>query len=136
MIVDTSALVAIARQEAEWETMSRAILASRALIPAFALVEYRRVMARAGNEPDPDAEALIAAYLRRGFRIEPFTAEDGEAACAANPLYGSGNGRGGRLNLLDLMVYGMARRLGLPILCTGRDFAATGISIHPASRNW
>jgi ribonuclease VapC len=48
----------------------------------------------------------------------------------------SANGRGGRLNLLDLMVYAAARRTGLPILCTGADFAASGAAVHPASRGW
>ncbi len=60
--------------------------------------------------------------------------EDAHLAEAANEAHGTGNHRGGTLNLLDLMVYGMAKRTGRPILCTGRDFAATGIAIHPASR--
>lgn len=68
------------------------------------------------------------------LEIEPFTAEDAEIAGEANRAHGKGNGKGGTLNLLDLMVYAMARRLAEPILCTGRDFAATGIDIHPASR--
>lgn len=38
--------------------------------------------------------------------------------------------------MLDVMVYCLARRLGRPILCTGRDFAATDAAIHPASRTW
>lgn len=56
------------------------------------------------------------------------------AAIVGNERYGSGNGSGGLLNLLDLMVYGAAIETGLPILCTGNDFAATDAMIHPASR--
>lgn len=68
------------------------------------------------------------------LRVHAFDADDAAVAAEANMAHGTGNGRGGSLNLLDLMVYAVARRLGLPILCTGRDFAATGIDLHPASR--
>jgi ribonuclease VapC len=54
----------------------------------------------------------------------------------AHRLHGLGNGRGGRLNMLDAMVYCGAKRLKRLILCTGRDFASTDAAIHPASRNW
>jgi len=74
--------------------------------------------------------------LAGSLSIEPFTPEDAIFSSEANPLYGSGNGRGGTLNMLDLMVYGMARRMERPILCTGKDFAATDIAIHRASRGW
>ena len=47
-----------------------------------------------------------------------------------------GNSKGGKLNLLDLMVYAVAKRTGRPILCTGRDFASADADIHPASRQW
>ena len=52
----------------------------------------------------------------------------------ANIRYGSGNGKGGKLNLLDLMVYAAAKALDMPILCTGYDFMSTDAKIHPASR--
>ena len=55
---------------------------------------------------------------------------------AANEARGWGNGRGAVLNILDLMVLGCARAVGRPILCTGRDFAAAGVALHPASRPW
>jgi ribonuclease VapC len=36
--------------------------------------------------------------------------------------------------MLDLMVYGMAKTMSLPILCTGKDFSVTDAAVHPASR--
>ena len=36
--------------------------------------------------------------------------------------------------MLDLMVYGMAKWMALPILCTGKDYSANDIGIHPVSR--
>jgi ribonuclease VapC len=136
LIVDTSALVAVAFAEAEHEPILDALLNETGFVPAPVLVEYRRVMSLAGNAPSPAGELLLQRLLERRLSVEPFGSADAHEASAANAPHGSGNGRGGTLNLLDLMVYGMGRRMNLPILCTGRDFAATGIAIHPASRSW
>lgn len=134
MIVDTSALVAVVYKERRWQALFSALTKHPGIIPAPVLVELRRVTALKGNTADPDVSELIATLLQRTMSIESFTPEDAGLAVTANEQHGSGNFRGGTLNLLDLMVYGMAKRTGRPILCTGRDFAATGIQIHPASR--
>lgn len=134
MIVDTSALVAVAQGEAGSEPLKDAI-GGGGLVPAPAIVEYRRVVTRRGSRDPAAGEAVLAMLLAR-LAVEPFTARDADLAAAANREYGAGNGRGGRLNILDLMVYATARRLGLPILCTGRDFASTDALIHPSSRPW
>ena len=130
-IVDTSALVAMATGERGYLEM-RAIFADElGAIPTPALVEYHRVMAGAGNCPDPAALQLIDDL---GLVVLPFGAQAAHAAVVANELYGTGNGRGGRLNMLDLMVYASAKVESLPILCTGDDFRSTDAAVHPASR--
>ena len=136
MIIDTSALVAVVRKEKAFEGLFEAMFAGGAIIPAPVLVEFHRVTAFKGNRRDPDAAALISGLVAEDVAIETFGAGDAEEAVLANERFGTGNGRGGTLNMLDLMVYGMAKRLGQPLLCTGRDFAATDIAIHPASRRW
>jgi ribonuclease VapC len=136
LIVDTSALVAILRREEQFERMLDTLLTERAALPTPVLVEFRRVTSIAGNEPHAGATALLARLTADNLQLESFTPEDAGLAAAANPLFGTGNGRGGRLNMLDLMVYAVAKRMDLPVLCTGRDFAATDISLHPASRLW
>ncbi len=134
MIVDTSALVAVALREAGHLDLRTAMVSGEALIPALVIVEYERVVTQRGSRPNPDAQALPSVLIARGVRVAPFDAGDASSATGANAENGEGNGRGGSLNLLDLMVFGMAQRLGLPILCTGRDFAKAGADIHPASR--
>ena len=42
--------------------------------------------------------------------------------------YGKGRHPAG-LNLGDCFTYALAERTGYPVLCTGDDFAATGISV-------
>ncbi len=134
MIVDTSALVAVAFEELGAEALLRTIITNPALIPAPVIVEYERVVTDRGATANPGAAALLAQIFAQGAQIATFTDDDARFAAQANTIHGKGNGRGGTLNLLDLMVFGMAQRLGLPILCTGRDFKAAGARLHPASR--
>lgn len=111
-----------------------ALADQEAVIPAPVIVEFRLITSLSSNDPDPDAGILLSALLSRSCRVGSFSHEDADLSIEAHRLYGRGNDRGGKLNLLDLMVYCMARRLGRPILCTGRDFTSTDASIHPASR--
>lgn len=134
MIIDTSALVAAGWREDGHEAILDALFSGSGLIPAPVLVEFRRVTALPGNKPDPLVDAFLEDLMLAGVEVAPFDATAASAAVAANPLHGSGNGQGAPLNLLDLMVYGTAKALNLPILCTGKDFAATDAVLHPASR--
>lgn len=134
MIVDTSALVAITYRETDYERLRDTILSEGGRLPAPALIEFKRVVTGRGRYAHPAAEELLQDLIPTSLKIEAFTGEDAEIAVGANATYGQGNGSGGTLNLLDLMIYATARRCGEPILCTGRDFAVTDAIVHPASR--
>ena len=126
----------ISLKEEHYSTILGSLLDEPGLIPAPALVEFRRVVWRRDQPIRAAGEALLQELLAGGMKIEGFRPEDARAAKRADERYGSGNGQGGKLNLLDVMVYAVAKRLELPILCTGKDFAATDADIHPASRRW
>lgn len=134
MIVDTSALVAIMTEEAGHMALRLAIADGQAAIPAPVVVELHKVAMSRGAEALDRAIRLLAAITDHGASIVPLSADAARLAAAAIPRFGTGNGVGGTLNLTDLMVYGTAMALRLPILCTGRDFAATDAPLHPASR--
>src|SRR3546814_17706605 len=70
------------------------------------------------------AKEMLASFERGGCATLAFTADHAQIAIEAEPRYGSGNGNGGPLNLLDLMVYAVAKERGEPLLCTGKDVAA------------
>lgn len=108
--------------------------ARTALIPTPVLYEYHRVTSLKANAPNPVALELQAKLISLGVRLLPFDESMAMRAAETNERYGSGNERGGKLNLLDLMVYAAAKSRSLPILCTGKDFPATDARIHPASR--
>lgn len=135
VVVDTSALVALVARENGYGAIADALLTSAVWLPAPVLLEFQLVTAATGKSPNPAAaQALIATLIADGARVCGFDRDCATAAVVANALYGKGNGRGGLLNILDLMVYGTAKALNLPILCTGKDFAATDAILHPASR--
>ena len=132
MIVDTSALVAILKSETGYGALLDAIGREGGSLPAPAMLEYDRVTRGA---PDAGrAGKLLDMCVARGLAIVAFTADHARIAADGSGRYGKGNGTGGRLNILDLMVYAVAKERDEPLLCTGRDFATTDVVIHPASR--
>jgi ribonuclease VapC len=133
LIVDTSALVAIAYNEEGADKLAAALLAEPGLLITPVIVEFRRVTAGHLNQPNPAADALLAELFAARIVVTPYDIADADASVAANALYGTGKGLAGPLNMLDLMVYGAAKVRGMPILCTGKDFTQTDAAIHPAS---
>lgn len=134
MIVDTSALVAIATGEWEWETLLVAISTTPTVIPAPAMTELEIVLASKGPVALAAGAGLIDRMMKKGLSVVAFDQAHAGITVAARELYGKGNGRGGLLNFGDLMVYAVAKSRGEPLLCTGRDFASTDLEMHPASR--
>jgi ribonuclease VapC len=136
VIVDTSALVAAFRREDGHPLIVTALFTEPGYILTPVLVEFHRVTALDHNVIDPDAEEMIDRLTAQSIEILDFGRDAALAAVRANAAFGSGGGHGGKLNMLDLMVYGAAKVSGRPILCTGKDFTATDAAIHPASRRW
>lgn len=134
LIADTSALVAAANKEPGHILLRAALTSNNVKIPAPVVVQFERVTALARNVPDPNAAVFLSTLIALGAEVIAFDAVMARAAATANEAFGSGSGRGNPLNMLDLMVYGVAKVTGLPILCTGKDFAATDAALHPASR--
>jgi ribonuclease VapC len=133
MIVDTSALIAIFKRGPGYEPMRDAIGLEGGNLPAPALLEYMMVT---GTARFAEANFLMDAFREQGLVTQHFTAEHAAIAAEANLRFGKGNGRGGVLNLLDLMVYAVAKDYSEPLLCTGKDFATTDIELHAASRSF
>ena len=134
MIVDTSALVAILLQEPGAEALLGAIADEGGLLPSPARVEFLRVASGSRVGLGREAVTLLERFEQLGLDTIPFTDEHARIASEANLRYGKGVGSGGLLNLLDLMVYAVAKERGEPLLCTGNDFVSTDLVIHSASR--
>jgi ribonuclease VapC len=125
VIIDSSAVVAVLREERGYEELEQTMLEADVLaIGAPTLVESAVVMGRS------DGEGGIAALLRfvRDLEIEvvPFGKTHAEVATEAFVGFGKGRHPAG-LNYGDCMTYATARRAGRPLLFIGNDFAQTDI---------
>ena len=125
MIVDSSALVAILRDEPPAERLARAIAAAReAFVPAPCYLEACMVIAgRKGPDSRPVVEELLATL---GLGVMPFAAEHARVATEAFLRFGKGRHPAG-LNFGDCMAYAVAQAAGAPLLFTGGDFGLTDV---------
>ena len=128
MIVDTSALVAILRDEPEARRFAIALAnAQERWISAANFLEAAIVI---DGSRDPAASRLFDDLLRESrIHIETVTEEQVRIAREAYRDFGRGSGHAAALNFGDCFAYALARTSGEPLLFKGRDFTHTGISV-------
>ncbi len=125
--VDTSAIVAIIQKEADESRLRAALFTMpRAVISTASLLELQFVMAgKRSLSSWPDVEALLLDY---GIAARPFDDRQLQIAREAALRFGRGRHKA-KLNFGDCFAYALARAEGIPLLCTGTDFAETDIAI-------
>jgi ribonuclease VapC len=132
MVVDTSALVAILRQESGAEGLLRRLSAAGSRrISAASLLESAIVLESKSGERG--GEQLDLFLARAQIEVEPVTAEHVRVARKAWRRYGKGRGHAARLNFGDCLSYALAKSLGEELLYQGADFAHTDVA--PAGWN-
>lgn len=126
MIIDTSALVAILRDEPEAEICARAIeSAAERRVSAVNFVEAAVVI---DGSRDPIASRRFDDLLREArVLIEPVTEIQARLARDAYRDFGKGSGHPARLNFGDCFAYALAKVTGEPLLFKGDDFTQTDI---------
>ena len=128
MIIDTSALIAILRDEPEAIACAKAIEgAARRRISAANFVEAAIVI---DGSRDPIAsrrfdDLVTAAQLM----IEPVTEAQARIAREAYRDFGRGSGHPAKLNFGDCFAYALAKSSGEALLFKGDDFAHTDITV-------
>jgi ribonuclease VapC len=126
IVVDTSAIVAIAFGEPERGVFVKAIQdAEKALISTVSVVEARMVVhGRRGQR----AVVLVDDLLRLPtFELVAPGALEMDAAYSAFVAFGKGSGHPAGLNFGDVFSYALAKVRGLPLLYKGDDFAQTDV---------
>jgi ribonuclease VapC len=126
VIVDTSAVVAILRNEPEASSFIDALVqADRCRMSAATYVEAS-VVVDANRDPvlSRRFDDLLAAAA---VQIEPLTAEQAALARQAYVDFGKGSGHPAKLNLGDCFAYALARATGEALLFQGDDFSATDL---------
>ena len=126
MIVDSSANVAVLKQEPEAASFA-ALMADdpRVRISAANYVEAGVVIDRAG----PVASRGLDQFIDDAqISIEPVSARQAEVARQAYRDFGKGSGHPAGLNFGDCFAYALAFESGEPLLFKGDDFVHTGIA--------
>ncbi|MGA2377189.1 MAG: type II toxin-antitoxin system VapC family toxin [Candidatus Sulfotelmatobacter sp.] len=127
MVIDTSAVVAILRQESRAEGLLRRLTgAGSRRISAASLLETAIVLE--GKSGERGGEQLDLFLARAQIEVAPVTVEQVRIARAAWRRYGKGSGHSARLNYGDCFSYALARSLGEELLYTGADFAHTDVA--------
>ncbi len=126
LVADRSALLAILLGEPERADFEEFLLAHEVKISAGTLIETLRVVQlEVGPEGLAGVDELLAST---GAEIVPVGAD--QVATARDGMLRFGKGRGEEpavLNFGDLFAYALAKRLGLPLLYKGGDFARTDV---------
>jgi len=126
MIVDTSALIAIAYREPHAGAMLQALATQASLrISAANMLEAWMVVDR---KSDPSAKVILDEMLDRfGITVESITEEHVVVARDAWRRYGRGSGHPAQLNFGDCFAYALAKVTAEPLLYVGNDFTHTDL---------
>jgi ribonuclease VapC len=126
MIVDTSAVIAILKNEPEADVFSEAMEEAKEVrISAASYLEANIVV---GKYKDPILTARLEEILENpGMQIEPVTVAQAKIARKAYSDYGKGSGHPANLNFGDCFSYALAREKREPILFKGDDFGHTDL---------
>jgi ribonuclease VapC len=127
MIIDTSAIIAILRDEPEAAFSARAIAdASNRRVSAVNYVEAAVVIDASG---DPIASRRVDDFFKIAqISIEAVTETHAQIARGAYRDFGKGSGHPAKLNFGDCFSYALAKSRREPLLFKGNDFIHTDIS--------
>jgi ribonuclease VapC len=125
MVIDTSAIVAILRNEPEALRLERALVADQIrLVPATCVLEARMVLVSRRGE---HALAAIDLWLKKiEAAIIAVDADLVDLATQGWLTYGKGR-HPAALNFADCISYALSKRADEPLLFIGNDFAQTDI---------
>lgn len=129
IVIDSSAVVAIFRQEADAAGYAQCIAADDdPLMSAANVLETSIVLRGLKRIPAAKTERWLDDFIETaGIRIESVTPEHARTARLAHQRFGKGSGHAAALNYGDCFAYALATALGVPLLCKGNDFGETDI---------
>jgi len=125
MIVDSSTIIAILRDEPDAAAMAEAL--QEAPIRRISAVTYVEAAVVADNDRNPLLSRRFDGLVRDAqMLVEPVTARQAELARQAYRDFGKGRHKAG-LNLGDCFAYALAKEMDEPLLFKGDDFRHTDI---------
>ncbi len=126
MILDTSALIAILRDEPDAAAYATAI--AEAAVRRISAVSYVECAAVIDGSRDPIASRRFDDLLREAaVVIESVTEEQARTAREAYRDFGRGSGHRAKLNFGDCFAYALAKAMNEQLLFKGDDFKHTDV---------
>ena len=127
MIVDTSAVIAILRDEPDADSFAEAI--ENARIRRISAVNFVEAAAVIEGSRNPIANRKFDEFLRdAGLKVEPVSLEQAQIAREAYRDFGKSTGHPAKLNFGDCFAYALAKAMNEPILFKGQDFKHTDLT--------
>jgi len=127
MIVDTSAIIAILREEPDAEKLASTL--ESAEIRRISAATYVEAAIVTDSNRDPVLSRRLDSLLQQALiNIEPVTVEHARIAREAYRDFGKGRHRAG-LNFGDCFAYALAKEKGEPLLFKGDDFRRTDVEV-------
>ncbi len=131
MIVDTSALIAILRNEPEAREFAHAMEAAKRI--RLSAASYVEAGVMTDGARDPVVSRGLDDLIRLAeIEIAPVTVEQARLARAAYRDFGRGSGHPAKLNFGDCFSYALAKEAGETLLYKENDFSHT--DVRSASR--
>lgn len=126
MIIDTSAVIAILRDEPEAQVCAEAIEAAH--VRRISAVNFVECAAVIDGSRDPVSSRRLDDLLNVGrIMIEPVTQLQAKIAREAYRDFGKGSGHPAKLNFGDCFAYALAKSNDEPLLFKGGDFIHTDL---------
>ena len=126
MIIDSSAIVAILRNEPEGPLFKKVL--DEASLPRMSAATYFELSIVIDSRKHPAMSLAIDELIEQfNIEIEPVTMEQAMVARQAYQNFGKGSGHKAGLNFGDCFSYALARVKREPILFKGDDFQHTDL---------
>jgi len=130
VVLDTSAIIAVLRDEPEAPALARAMASAGSL--HLSTASYVETGAVIDGSRDPVATRRLDELLGvLGVVLEPVTQEQARIARAAYRDFGRGSGHRANLNYGDAFAYALAKARDEPLLFKGDDFGHTDVEVAP-----
>ena len=125
MIVDSSTIIAILRNEPDAAAIAEAL--QQAPILRISAVTFVEAAVVADNDRNPLLSRRFDNLIRdTQMLVEPISARQAEIARQAYRDFGKGHHKAG-LNLGDCFAYALAKEMDEPLLFKGNDFSRTDL---------
>jgi ribonuclease VapC len=129
MIVDSSAVIAVLKEETDASRVLRALIASNRPKRMSAANYLEAAIVVDANRNPLLSRRLDGLMVQTDMIVEPVTREQAEIARAAYRDFGKGSGHPAGLNFGDCFAYALAKAMREPLLFKGDDFSHTDVAV-------